>query len=229
MKNCEFPFQIPALEESEEPDWNCLTIAIPKSPRLEQGTINWLAGKGFQFPSSFTEGRTMVYKGNERRKVMKLRGGDIIRFLTEGNIPLGILGADEILEAQLAGIALQPIKRLGFGECMFRLAFPIEGFIPQTFKEIKGVLENGIIATGLPNTLMFLMKRQEIMIEPKQLFILAGSVEIAQELNPDVAAMADIVSTGKTAVANGIRPDFCLIQFPGAFLVKKAGDENIVL
>ena len=228
MRNSEFPFQIPAPKESAELDWNRLTIALPKSSRLEQEAINWLANKGIQFPSSFTEGKTMVYKGNEGGKVVKLRGGDIIRFLTEGKIPLGILGADEIFEAQLAGIPLQPIEPLGFGECMFRLAFPIEYSIPQTFEEIKKVLENGIVATGLPNTLMFLMKKQNIIIQPQHIFTLAGSVEIAQELNPDVVAMADIVSTGKTAVANGIRPDFCLIQFPGAFLVRKAVDKNIV-
>lgn len=138
---------------------------------------------------------------------------------------MAVLGADYVLENQLTTdgsipSSIIPIEKLGFGSCTFSIGFPFTDgrAIPLSKKEVKNTLESGVTVTSLPKTLKFLLNRDGINLEPRNIRTMEGSVE-AGILLFGAVAIADRVSTGNTMLANGIRPDLDLIEFPGAYLV----------
>lgn len=221
----DFPF----LSRASCPvDVNQLTnvrLGIPKKGELAQGAISYLSLFGWQ-TSPFETGRRLTSHSPVRNnQVFALKDSDLIKCLEKDSIDIAILGADKILESQLDGIPIIPLKFLGFGECNFCLGFPFTNSQPPlTNAELKTVLEKSLIATSLPASLVYLLNKSGFPITPKQIIPMAGSVEIAPELfgtlNPDQPVIvADIVSSGETCFSNGIRPDMRLITFPGAYLV----------
>jgi len=221
IKETEFPFIVPFRPKFQELSFVGLKIGIPSKGEMFEGSTNYLKQLGWN-SSPFFSLRQLAAKNPENQALaLRLRSEDIIGALKNGQLDLGILGSDRILEGQLNGIPLTPLSFLGFGACEFCLSFPLENCppAPSSFKELVEILKRGCIATSLPKTFSYLMQREGIEIRPEQLKVMTGSVEIASKLFPEVIAVADIVSSGETVMANNLRPDFRLITFPGAFLV----------
>lgn len=198
-----------------------IAIGIPKSDKKDMaaGLVQWGQRYRFDFESVKKE-RTLMTVADSR-KAFLLRSSDIVQFIQSGDLDFGILGADKIFESQLSGALIEPIQPIGFGKCMFCIGFPIgRRELPRDFDSLVVALRNTTIATSLPKVLEYLLVETGIGVP--QIISMDGSVEIAPSVQRDkIGAIADIDSTGETALACGIRADYRLIEFPGAFVVQK--------
>lgn len=196
------------------------TLAIQSRGEMAKEGQKFLASRlGVDLEILDDSTRKLVVEPQDGIRIFKLRPPDIIRALHEGVLDMAILGADYIWEDQLSGGNLVPIERLGFGACTFSIGFPfIDGIPPTSKQEIQTLLQSGIIVTSLPKTLRYVLNREDIVLNPENIRVMEGSVEAGLTLFGAVA-IADRVSTGNTMLANGIRPDLDLIEFPGAYLV----------
>ncbi len=168
-----------------------LRIAIQSKGRLNEQSTELLEEAGINVPSgrrkllSLAEGFPM--------EVLYLRDDDIPQAVAKGVADIGIVGQNEVAEK---GFAVAQVMPLGFGACRISLAIP-KG------EEYTGVefFEGKRIATSYPRILgdFFAAKGISADIET-----IAGSVEIAPTVGM-ADGIFDIVSSGGTLVANGLK------------------------
>jgi ATP phosphoribosyltransferase len=199
-----------------------LRLAIPKRGELTLGSIDYLSSLGWDTRLLKPETDKLAVDITSDLKVFKLRADDAVNALRAQAIDMAILGADVIAEEKLDPddpadfIQLNP---LGFGNCSFRMAFPLDQPIPSEQDVFKKLKDGGKIATSLPNLLTAVFKQRGFELQRDQVITLTGSVEAAIEVYADVFAVADRVSSGDTMFANYLRPAWALWESPGAYLV----------
>lgn len=167
-----------------------LRIAIQKSGRLTDKTIDLLAGIGIDFDNY--KRNLIVKTRNFDVELLLLRDDDIPEYVQDGVCDLGFVGANETQET---GADVTPIRDLQYGKCRLSLAAPKNGEIksPKDFEGKK-------VATSYPNLTRKFFEERGINI---QLIEISGAVEIAPQL--EVAdAIVDLVSSGGTLRANGL-------------------------
>ncbi|MBD3616630.1 MAG: ATP phosphoribosyltransferase [Gracilimonas sp.] len=167
-----------------------LRIAIQKSGRLTDKTIDLLAGIGIDFDNY--KRNLIVKTRNFDVELLLLRDDDIPEYVQDGVCDLGFVGANETQET---GADVTPIRDLQYGKCRLSLAAPKNGDIksPKDFEGKK-------VATSYPNLTRKFFEERGINI---QVIEISGAVEIAPQL--EVAdAIVDLVSSGGTLRANGL-------------------------
>ncbi|HOP20907.1 MAG TPA: ATP phosphoribosyltransferase, partial [Amphiplicatus sp.] len=175
-----------------------LRIAIQKSGRLSDGSFELLKSCGL----SISRGRDNLYGRVQELPidVLLVRDDDIPEFVADGACDIGIVGENVAEEDRLAAKREEPavvVMKLGFSRCRLMLAAPKEWAWDGPV-----LLEGKRIATSYPGlTSRFLesagVKATTVMMN--------GSVEIAPRLRI-ADAVCDIVSTGATLDANGLKP-----------------------
>lgn len=175
-----------------------LRIAIQKSGRLSDGSFELLKSCGL----SISRGRDNLYGRVQELPidVLLVRDDDIPEFVADGACDIGIVGENVAEEDRLAAKREEPavvVMKLGFSRCRLMLAAPKEWAWDG-----PALLEGKRIATSYPGlTSRFLesagVKATTVMMN--------GSVEIAPRLRI-ADAVCDIVSTGATLDANGLKP-----------------------
>lgn len=175
-----------------------LRIAIQKSGRLSDGSFELLKSCGL----SISRGRDNLYGRVQELPidVLLVRDDDIPEFVADGACDIGIVGENVAEEDRLAAKREEPavvVMKLGFSRCRLMLAAPKEWAWDG-----PSLLEGKRIATSYPGlTSRFLesagVKATTVMMN--------GSVEIAPRLRI-ADAVCDIVSTGATLDANGLKP-----------------------
>ncbi len=167
-----------------------LRIAVQKSGRLTDKTINLLEGIGLEFDDYK---RSLLVKcQNFDVELLLIRDDDIPEYVNDGVCDLGFVGANVVAED---GVDVTILRGLNYGVCRLSIAVPKEG-------DIKSVtdLNNKRIATSYPNITRNYLKGKGVESE---IITLSGSVEIAPRL--EIAdAITDLVSTGGTLKANGL-------------------------
>lgn len=169
-----------------------LRIAIQKSGRLFENSVALLHDAGISFGSN--PGRLLRAQAeNFPLEIIFLRDDDIPEYVEEGVVDAGIVGENVVLEKQKT---VRTIERLGFGKCRLSIAMPKNGL----YKGVQS-LENLRIATSYVLVLANFLERKNIRAEIHEI---SGAVEIAPSLGL-ADAIFDIVSTGSTLLANGLR------------------------
>jgi ATP phosphoribosyltransferase len=174
-----------------------LKLAIQKSGRLSQHTIDLLRRCGIQF--AFHAERLDCRCLDFPLDLIRVRDDDIPAYVRDGVCDLGIVGRNVLEEKLLAHDRAEPavtvVKALGFGQCRLVLATPrswngagLEGF--------RGVR----IATSYPATLGRFLARAGIDAEIVEI---SGSVEIAPAMGI-ADAICDLVASGSTLLSNGL-------------------------
>ncbi len=170
---------------------NMLRIAIQSKGRLNEQSTELLEEAGIDVPSG--RRKLLSQADGFPLEVLYLRDDDIPQAVAKGVADIGIVGQNEVAEK---GFEVEQIMPLGFGGCRISLAIP-KG------QEYTGVefFEGKSIATSYPNILgnFFAAKGINADIET-----IAGSVEIAPTVGM-ADGIFDIVSSGGTLVANGLR------------------------
>lgn len=151
--------------------------------------------------------------------ILRVRDDDIPGLVMDGVVDLGIIG-ENVLEEELLSRRAQgedpryfTLRRLDFGGCRLSLATPLDAEYtgPQNLQDAR-------IATSYPHLLKQYLDKQGVRFKS---CLLNGSVEVAPRAGL-ADAICDLVSTGATLEANGLREveviyrsKACLIQRDG--------------
>jgi ATP phosphoribosyltransferase len=168
-----------------------LRIAVQKSGRLSEKTQELLKQCGLDFNSGTSQ--LKIKANNFPLEVLFLRDDDIPGYVASGVADIGIVGENGVDEKL---VTVDTIHKLGFAKCRVSIA------IPRRF-EYTGTeyLEGKRIATSYPNILKRFLKEKGVNAEVSEI---SGSVEIAPAIGL-ADAICDIVSTGSTLLANGLK------------------------
>jgi len=179
---------------------NRLRIAIQKKGRLSDEAKKLLKGSGVKFNTNSQ--RLIAHATNEAIDILLVRDDDIPTLVMDGVCDLGIIGENELEETELERIGASApssydvLKRLDFGGCRLSLAIPTE-------VEYTGVeqFEGQRIATSYPHLLKRYLDSKNVDFTS---VTLKGSVEVAPRAGI-ADAICDLVSTGATLEANGLK------------------------
>lgn len=168
-----------------------LRIAVQKKGRLSEKTQELLKSCGLDFNGGGAQ--LKIRATNFPLEVLFLRDDDIPGYVAKGVADIGVVGENVVDEK---GYTVDLIHRMGFAKCRLSIA------IPRRF-EYTGTefLEGKRIATSYPNILQKYLKEKNVNAEINEI---SGSVEIAPAIEL-ADAVCDIVSTGSTLLANGLK------------------------
>ena len=169
-----------------------LRIAVQKSGRLFENSVALLHDAGISFGSN--PGRLLRTQAeNFPLEIIFLRDDDIPEYVEEGVVDAGIVGQNVVLEKQKN---VRHVEQMGFGKCRLSIAMPKSA----PYQGIQS-LENTRIATSYVRILGDFLQKNGVKAEIHEI---SGAVEIAPSLGL-ADAIFDIVSTGSTLLANGLR------------------------
>jgi ATP phosphoribosyltransferase len=167
-----------------------LRIAIQKSGRLQEGSLQLLRESGLSFNGK-DQLKTQVR--NFPVELLFLRDDDIPQYVEDKVADVGIVGENVFAEKQKQN---EIIKRLDFAKCRLSLAISrSENYPGLTYFQGKN------IATSYPTIVKSFLKRNNIKAGIHEI---SGSVEIAPGIGL-ADAVCDIVSTGSTLLSNGLK------------------------
>jgi ATP phosphoribosyltransferase len=175
-----------------------LRIAIQKSGRLSDGSLDLLKSCGL----TISRGRDRLYGRVQEMPidVLLVRDDDIPEFVADAACDVGIVGENVAEEDRLVSArAAQPeiVRKLGFSQCRLMLAAPKEWAWDG-----PASLAGKRIATSYPGLTLKFLERKKVEAVA---VTMNGSVEVAPRLKI-ADAICDIVSTGATLDANGLKP-----------------------
>ncbi len=168
-----------------------LKIAIQKSGRLSEGSLNLLKESGIKLAQS--DRKLLAEAKNFPLELLFLRDDDIPQYVEMGAVDIGILGENEVWEKDKD---VRVVEKLGFASCRLSLAIPKD----EPYSGID-FFANKKIATSYPKTLRRFFEKQQIPVTIEEI---GGSVEISPGMGLS-DAIFDIVGTGSTLIMNGLK------------------------
>jgi ATP phosphoribosyltransferase len=168
-----------------------LTLAVPSKGRMAEPALRLCADAGLNFEA--TERALLVPCANAPVDLLLVRAHDVPEYVQDGVVDLGITGANLVAEAEAR---VETIAELGFARCSLQAAVPHDAS-PQSVEELDGLR----VATAYPVSTRASLEKLGVQAE---LVPVSGSVEAAPRLGL-ADAIVDLVSTGSTASANGLR------------------------
>lgn len=174
-----------------------LHIAVQKSGRLSDSSRELLRDAGFKLQSGKNALTARVT--NMPVDLMFVRDDDIPTFVSDGVCEFGIVGRNVLDEFALrdgADAGFEIVAALGFGRCTLKIAAP-EKVAHDGLQSLAGAR----IATSYPRILKRWLAENRI---DAQIVKMNGAVELAPRLGI-ATHICDIVSTGATLEANGLR------------------------
>jgi ATP phosphoribosyltransferase len=188
-----------------------LTLAVPAKGRMAEPALRLCADAGLSF--EVTERSLVVPCANAPVDLLLVRPSDIPEYAQDGVVDLGITGANLVVEAEADVITL---AELGFARCSLQAAVPVDA--PQ---QDIGDLDGLRVATAYPVSTRSLLGNRGVAFE---LVPVSGSVEATPRLGL-ADAVVDLVSTGSTMSANGLRPIGTLLTSQAVLLGGRAAIE----
>ncbi|MBS7817663.1 ATP phosphoribosyltransferase [Wohlfahrtiimonas chitiniclastica] len=176
-----------------------LKIAIQKSGRLSQDCENLLKQCGLKI--TIQKDKLIAHVENMPIDILRVRDDDIPGLIFDGVVDIGVVGQNVLEEVALSREGKMDnqyiaLKELPFGACRLSIAIPKE----RPYQDVSD-LTNLRIATSYPYLLKRFLDEKNI---PFKTSMLNGSVEVAPRAGL-ADAICDLVSTGATLEANGLR------------------------
>lgn len=199
---------------------NRVRIAMQKNGRLSNDSIKLLTCCGIKI--NLKQKKLIAFAENMPIDVMLVRDDDIPGLIMDNIVDLGIVGENVLEEESLKRTSQQlecsyiTLRRLDFGICRLSLAMPVN----MIYSNITS-LQNIRIATSYPHLLKKYLDSKNVTFKS---CMLNGSVEVAPRAGL-ADAICDLVSTGATLEANGLR-EVEVVYHSHACLVCKTGDIN---
>jgi ATP phosphoribosyltransferase len=178
-------------------DRSRLHIALQKSGRLAEASRELLRDSGLRIQDGKNSLTARIE--NFAAELMFVRDDDIPTFVGDGVCEFGIVGQNVIEEYALgqADPGYEVLAELGFGRCSLKIAAP-EALAYDGPQSLAGTR----IATSYPRLLGQFLAERGIAATVVEM---NGAVEIAPRLQI-ASFVCDLVSTGATLEANGLRP-----------------------
>lgn len=184
-----------------------IKIAVQKSGRLTDHSIDLLERCGLKITKS--KDQLICYGENMPVDLLLVRDDDIPGLVSDDVCDLGIVGLNVVeekrqqLEQNGANGNFKQIFELEFGHCRLSIAAP-----DSTQYDGPASLEKSRIATSYVGLLKDYLARNNVDAEP---VYFSGAVEIAPKLGR-ADFICDLVSSGNTLKANGLREVAVLLQ-----------------
>ena len=174
-----------------------LRIALQKKGRLAEGSLRLLERAGLKVNQG--NGQSLLQRiENFPIDILRVRDDDIAAFVADGVCDLGFVGLNVLDEGgyREAGNDIELIARLGFAACTLQIAVPESD-------EYTGPewLSGKRIATSHPRILRRFLAGRDIAASIVEM---SGAIEVAPRLQI-ACAICDLVSTGATIEANGLK------------------------
>jgi ATP phosphoribosyltransferase len=167
-----------------------LKIAIPNKGSLSEDAVRLIREAGYNCRRYSRE--LIVMDSLNQVEFVFLRPRDIAIYVSKGILDMGVTGRDLALDSGSDVVELLP---LGFGKSSFAYAVPADSELtPDGFGGLR-------IATSYPQLVIEDLQRRGIDAE---IIRLDGAVEISIRLGV-ADAIADVVQTGRTLVAAGLK------------------------
>ena len=168
-----------------------LRIAIQKSGRLQEGSLQLLKESGLAFSNGKDQLKTQAR--NFPVEVLFLRDDDIPQYVEDHVADVGIVGENVVAEKRKRN---EIIRKLDFAKCRLSLAVPrAENYNGLSWLNGKN------IATSYPTIVQQFLQDNNITAGIHEI---SGSVEIAPGIGL-ADAICDLVSTGSTLLSNGLK------------------------
>ena len=168
-----------------------LRVALPNKGTLAEPAAQMMREAGYR---QRTDSRDLSMPDEENDiEFFYLRPKDIATYVGNGDLQLGVTGADLTDES---GSQVQSVLELGFGHSKFRFAVPDDGDIKDV-----GDLQGCTIATSYPRLVRAHLARNRVQAT---IVKLDGAVEISVRLGV-ADAIADVVSSGRTLRQHQLR------------------------
>jgi len=168
-----------------------LTLAVPSKGRMAEPALRLCADAGLSFEA--TDRALLVPCANAPVDLLLVRAHDVPEYVQDGVVDLGITGANLVAEAEAR---VETVAALGFARCSLQAAVP-QNAPQESLEELDGLR----VATAYPVSTRVALGDLGVSAE---LVPVSGSVEAAPRLGL-ADAITDLVSTGSTASANGLR------------------------
>ena len=191
-----------------------LRIAMQKSGRLAERSLELLGEAGLRVVKGAND---LLYRiENYPIDLLRERDDDIPTFVADRVCDFGVVGSNVLAEfaAGRDGPLPAQVMTLGFGRCALKLAVP-DAFAWTGPESLAGLR----IATSYPGVLRRWLADAGVEADVVKL---NGAVEVAPRLKV-ASAICDLVSTGATLEANGLRAvatvlesEAVLVRSPGA-------------
>jgi ATP phosphoribosyltransferase len=167
-----------------------LKIAIPNKGTLSEDSVRLIREAGYNCRRYSRE--LIVRDSLNQVEFVFLRPRDIAIYVSKGILDMGVTGRDLALDSQSDVVELLP---LGFGRSSLAYAVPTDSELtPDGFGGLR-------IATSYPQLVIEDLRQRGIDAE---IIRLDGAVEISIRLGV-ADAIADVVQTGRTLVAAGLK------------------------
>ena len=178
-------------------DQTRLHMAIQKSGRLSDYSRGLLRDAGLRIQNGRNDLTARVE--NFPVDLMFVRDDDIPTFVSDGVCEFGIVGGNVLQEFALGEPEprFEIVAQLGFGQCSLKMAAP-----EATPYDGPRSLEGARIATSYPRIVQRFLDDNGVSAD---LVRMNGAVELAPRLQI-AGFICDLVSTGATLEANGLRP-----------------------
>ena len=183
-----------------EPSGQRIKIAVQKSGRLTDHSIDLLERCGLKVTKS--KDQLFCFGENMPIDLLLVRDDDIPGLVSDDVCDLGIVGLNVVEEKRFAReangdpVRFKQVFELDFGHCRLSIAGPEDA----SYDDLQS-LNNSRIATSYVGILNDFLKNNRIQAEA---VYFSGAVEIAPRLGR-ADFICDLVSTGSTLKANGLR------------------------
>jgi ATP phosphoribosyltransferase len=201
---------------------NRLRIAMQKSGRLSKDSQSLLKSCGLKI--NLREQRLIAHVENMPIDILRVRDDDIPNLIMDGVCDLGIVGENVLDEVRLEREATgqmpseyEVLKRFDFGKCRLSIAI----FEDEEYTDVSQ-LNGKRIATTYPLLLNRYLKDNNI---DAKVVNLKGSVEVAPRAGL-ADAICDLVSTGATLEANGLKEVQEIYRSTAVLIQKKSLQSN---
>ncbi len=192
---------------------NALTIALPKG-RIQEEVAPLLAKAGVHPEKAFFDDaeRQLQFKCKESGvSIIRVRSFDVATFVAFGAAQIGVCGSDVLAEFDYNDI-YAPLD-LNIGHCRLSLAGPVDSGSDELSR-----LSHVRVATKYPHLTRRYFADKGIQAECIKL---NGAMELAPSLGLS-PYIVDLVSSGKTLKANGLREMDTMMQVSSRLIVNRA-------
>lgn len=187
-----------------------LRIAIQKSGRLQEGSLDLLHESGLSFSNGKDQLKTQAR--NFPVEILFLRDDDIPQYVEDQVADVGIVGENVFCEKKKNN---ELVKRLDFAKCRLSMAVPRS----ENYTGVQW-LNGKNIATSYPNIVKDFLQKNNIKAGIHEI---SGSVEIAPGIGL-ADAICDLVSTGSTLLSNGLKEVEVVMQSEAVIIANPSLD-----
>jgi len=190
-----------------------LRLAVPNKGRLSERSVDILQRAGLEIEN---DGRRLYAPvKNADFEVMFLRAQDIVRFVHEGAVDIGITGKDLVMES---GLDVQILQQLNYGYCRLSVAAPESSGI----RCAEDIQDGSVVATSFPN---LTSKFFESIGKRVRVTTVSGAAEVTPHIGV-ADLIVDLVSSGSTLKTNRLREIATILESWAVIIANPTSVEN---